>query len=131
MIGVNVPEQIYAHIAGIDMVRADGGEYFVLEDNLRTPSGVFLHAGKPQNDDAALPGSFAHHAIALVEHYPDLLLNNLRSVATKGVDNPTVVVLTPGQYNSAYFEHAFLAQQMGIELVDGNDLFVRGDTVYM
>jgi len=74
---------------------------------------------------------FSHQAIAPVDHYPDLLLSNLRSVAPKGVTNPNVVVLTPGQYNSAYFEHAFLAQQMGVELVEGNDLFVRGDTAYM
>ncbi len=77
------------------------------------------------------PELFARQAIAPVEHYPDLLLHNLRSVAQRGVSNPNVVVLTPGQFNSAYFEHAFLAQQMGVELVDGNDLFVRNDTVYM
>jgi uncharacterized circularly permuted ATP-grasp superfamily protein len=77
------------------------------------------------------PELFSRHSIAPVEHYPDLLLNNMRSVAPAGVSNPNVVVLTPGQFNSAYFEHAFLAQQMGVELVDGNDLFVRDETVFM
>ena len=135
MVGVDVPEQIYAHIAGVDLVRADNGnkrgEYFVLEDNLRTPSGVSYMLENRKMMMRLFPELFARQAIAAVDHYPDLLLNNLRSVAPKGVSDPNVVVLTPGQYNSAYFEHAFLAQQMGIELVDGNDLFVRGDTVFM
>jgi uncharacterized circularly permuted ATP-grasp superfamily protein len=77
------------------------------------------------------PELFSRQAIAPVDHYPDLLLNNLRSVAPAGNSNPTVVLLTPGQYNSAYFEHAFLAQQMGIELVEGRDLFVRDESVFM
>jgi uncharacterized circularly permuted ATP-grasp superfamily protein len=135
MVGVDVPEQIYAHIAGVDLVRADHGdklgEYFVLEDNLRTPSGVSYMLENRKMMMRLFPELFARHAIAPVEHYPDVLLNNLRSVAPAGVHNPNVVVLTPGQFNSAYFEHAFLAQQMGVELVDGNDLVVRGDTVYM
>ena len=135
MVGVAVPEQIYAHIAGIDLVRADNGsqgaDYYVLEDNLRTPSGVSYMLEGRKMMMRLFPELFARQAIAPVDHYPDLLLNNLRSVAPRGVDNPTVVVLTPGQYNSAYFEHAFLAQQMGIELVDGNDMFVRGDAVFM
>ncbi|MCX7163998.1 MAG: circularly permuted type 2 ATP-grasp protein [Betaproteobacteria bacterium] len=131
MVGVEVPEQIYAHIAGVDLVRAGEGEYYVLEDNLRTPSGVSYMLEDRKMMMRLFPELFAHQAIAPVEHYPDLLLNNLRSVAPHGVVNPNVVVLTPGQFNSAYFEHAFLAQQMGIELVDGNDLFVRNDTVFM
>jgi len=131
MIGVDVPEQIYAHIAGVDLVRAGEGEYFVLEDNLRTPSGVSYMLEDRKMMMRLFPDLFARQAIAPVEHYPDLLLNNLRSVAPANVSNPNVVVLTPGQYNSAYFEHAFLAQQMGVELVDGLDLFVRGDIVYM
>ncbi len=135
MVGVDVPEQIYAHIAGIDLVRADNGqqgaEYYVLEDNLRTPSGVSYMLEGRKMMMRLFPELFARQAIAPVDHYPDLLLNNLRSVAPPGVDNPTVVVLTPGQFNSAYFEHAFLAQQMGIELVDGNDMFVRNDVVFM
>ncbi len=131
MMGVDVPEQIYSHIAGIDLVRAGQGEYYVLEDNLRTPSGVSYMLEDRKMMMRLFPDLFSRQAIAPVEHYPDLLLNNLRSVAPKGVLNPNVVVLTPGQFNSAYFEHAFLAQQMGIELVDGNDLFVRDETVYM
>jgi uncharacterized circularly permuted ATP-grasp superfamily protein len=135
MVGVEVPERIYAHIAGIDLVRADNGdksgEYYVLEDNLRTPSGVSYMLEDRKMMMRLFPELFARQMIAAVEHYPDLLLNNLRSVAPAGIANPNVVVLTPGQFNSAYFEHAFLAQQMGIELVDGNDLFVRDETVFM
>ena len=135
MVGVDVPEQIYAHIAGVDLVRADNGdkrgEYYVLEDNLRTPSGVSYMLENRKMMMRLFPDLFARHTIAPGEHYPDLLLNNLRSVAPAGITNPNVVVLTPGQFNSAYFEHAFLAQQMGVELVDGNDLFVRDETVFM
>jgi uncharacterized circularly permuted ATP-grasp superfamily protein len=131
MVGVAVPEQIYAHIAGVDLVRAGEGEYYVLEDNLRTPSGVSYMLEDRKMMMRLFPELFARQRVAAVEHYPDLLLNNLRSVAPAGVIDPNVVVLTPGQFNSAYFEHAFLAQQMGIELVDGNDLFVRADTVFM
>jgi uncharacterized circularly permuted ATP-grasp superfamily protein len=131
MIGVDVPEQIYAHIAGIDLVRAGDGEYFVLEDNLRTPSGVSYMLENRKMMMRLFPELFARQAIAPVEHYPDLLLENLRAVAPAGMAEPNVVLLTPGQFNSAYFEHAFLAQQMGIELVEGNDLFVRDYTVYM
>ncbi|ADL54124.1 circularly permuted type 2 ATP-grasp protein [Gallionella capsiferriformans] len=135
MVGVDVPENIYAHIAGVDLVRADHGsqlgEYYVLEDNLRTPSGVSYMLENRKMMMRLFPDLFSGQKIAPVEHYPDLLLNNLRSVAPEGVTNPNVVVLTPGQYNSAYFEHAFLAQQMGVELVDGNDLFVKNETVYM
>ncbi|QKE42388.1 MAG: circularly permuted type 2 ATP-grasp protein [Ferrovum myxofaciens] len=135
MVGVDVPEQIYAHIAGIDLVRADTGnqtgEYFVLEDNLRTPSGVSYMLENRKMVMRLFPDLFVRQKIAPVEHYPDLLLSNLRSVAPAGIADPTVVILTPGQYNSAYFEHAFLAQQMGIELVDGYDLFVKNKTVFM
>lgn len=135
MMGVDVPENIYAHIAGVDLVRADTGnsrgEYFVLEDNLRTPSGVSYMLENRKMMMRLFPDLFTCQKIAPVEHYPDLLLNNLRSVAPSGITDPNVVILTPGQYNSAYFEHAFLAQQMGIELVDGNDLFVKNETVFM
>jgi len=131
MVGIDVAGGIYAHVAGIDLVRAGAGEYYVLEDNLRTPSGVSYMLENRKMMMRLVPELFARQSIAPVEHYPDMLLDNLRSVAPNGVENPTVVVLTPGQYNSAYFEHAFLAQQMGIELVEGADLFVRDDTVYM
>ena len=133
--GSDVPGQTYCHIAGIDLVRADlgdkSGEYYVLEDNLRTPSGVSYMLEDRKMMMRLFPDLFARMAVAPVEHYPDLLLDNLRSVAPAGVLNPNVVLLTPGQFNSAYFEHAFLAQQMGIELVEGNDLFVRDNTVFM
>ena len=135
MAGVDVPGQTYSHIAGIDLVRADhgdkSGEYYVLEDNLRTPSGVSYMLEDRKMMMRLFPELFARMSIAPVEHYPDLLLDNLRSVAQQGVTNPNVVLLTPGQFNSAYFEHAFLAQQMGIELVEGNDLFVRDNFVFM
>ena len=131
MQGIGVPGGIYAHIAGVDLVRAGQGEYFVLEDNLRTPSGVSYMLENRKMMMRLVPELFAQELIAPVEHYPDLLLDMLRSVAPHGVHNPTVVLLTPGQFNSAYFEHAFLAQQMGVELVEGADLFVKDDVVYM
>jgi uncharacterized circularly permuted ATP-grasp superfamily protein len=131
MVGVDVAEQIYAHIAGIDLVRVGEGEYYVLEDNLRTPSGVSYMLENRKMMMRLFPELFARQVIAPVEHYPDLLLENLRAAAPAGVPEPSVVLLTPGQFNSAYFEHAFLAQQMGIELVEGNDLFVRDNTVFM
>ena len=131
MRGIDVPGGIYAHIAGVDLVRAGQGEYYVLEDNLRTPSGVSYMLENRKMMMRLVPELFAEQSIAPVEHYPDLLLDMLRSVAPHGVHNPVVVLLTPGQFNSAYFEHAFLAQQMGIELVEGADLFVKDDVVYM
>ena len=131
MQGVKVPSDIYAHIAGVDIVRAGEGEFYVLEDNLRVPSGVSYMLENRKMMMRLFPGLFARNRVAPVEHYPDLLLDNLRSAAPQGVDDPTVVVLTPGMYNSAYFEHAFLAQQMGVSLVQGQDLYVDDDTVYM
>jgi uncharacterized circularly permuted ATP-grasp superfamily protein len=131
MKGIDVPGGIYAHIAGIDIVRADGGEYLVLEDNLRVPSGVSYMLENRRMMMRLFPDLFTCNRVAPVEHYPDLLLENLRSVAPIGVDDPTVVLLTPGMHNSAYFEHAFLAQQMGVELVEGQDLFVQDSGLYM
>ena len=131
MQGMNVPGGIYAHIAGVDVVRAGDGEYYVLEDNLRVPSGVSYMLENRKMMMRLFPELFATQSIRPVQHYPDLLLENLRAVAPDGGDKPTVAVLTPGPYNSAYFEHSFLAQQMGVELVEGQDLFVRDDTVYM
>jgi uncharacterized circularly permuted ATP-grasp superfamily protein len=135
MMGLNVPGGIYSVIAGIDIVRAcnpDGsGTYYVLEDNLRVPSGVSYMLENRKMMMRLFPELFAEHRVAPVAHYPDLLLDTLRAVAPAGVNEPTAVVLTPGMYNSAYFEHAFLAQQMGIELVEGQDLFVKEDFVYM
>ena len=135
MVGVDVPGGVYAHIAGIDIVRAaqpDGsGTYFVLEDNLRVPSGVSYMLENRKMMMRLFPELFALQGVAPVAHYPDLLLETLRSMAPSAADEPTVVVLTPGMYNSAYFEHAFLAQQMGVELVEGQDLFTRDNFVYM
>ena len=131
MMGVDVPSGIYAHIAGVDIVRAGAGESYVLEDNLRVPSGVSYMIEDRKMMMRLFPELFSRHMIAPVQHYPDMLLENLRTVAPKGVTNPTVVLLTPGAYNSAYFEHTFLAQQMGIELVEGRDLFVKDETVFM
>ncbi|HSN45903.1 MAG TPA: circularly permuted type 2 ATP-grasp protein [Casimicrobiaceae bacterium] len=131
MIGMDVPGGIYAHIAGVDVVRAGAGEYYVLEDNLRVPSGVSYMLENRKMMMRLFPELFATQAIRPVQHYPDLLLENLRTVAPAGEEMPTVAVLTPGAYNSAYYEHAFLAQQMGVELVEGPDLFVQNDTVFM
>jgi uncharacterized circularly permuted ATP-grasp superfamily protein len=131
MRGVDVASDIYTHIAGIDIVRAGRGEYYVLEDNLRVPSGVSYMLEDRKMMMRLFPELFAKNRVAPVAHYPDLLLENLRSVAPQGVADPTVVLLTPGMYNSAYFEHAFLAQQMGIELVEGQDLFVQDSAVFM
>jgi uncharacterized circularly permuted ATP-grasp superfamily protein len=135
MVGVNVPNQIYSHISGIDIVRAPdaqgNGEYYVLEDNLRVPSGVSYMLEDRKMMMRLFPDLFSQHRVAPVAHYPDLLLETLRASSPATTAEPTVVVLTPGMYNSAYFEHAFLAQQMGIELVEGQDLFVKDQFVYM
>ncbi|OZI32567.1 hypothetical protein CAL29_29545 [Bordetella genomosp. 10] len=128
---VDVAENIYCNVAGIDVVRAGQGEFYVLEDNLRVPSGVSYMLENRKMSMRLLPDAFGRINVKPVAHYPDLLLDNLREVAPGNIDDPTVVVLTPGQYNSAYFEHAFLAQQMGVELVEGRDLFVEQNTVYM
>ena len=137
MQGLQVPGGIYAHIAGIDIVRAPNaqgvGEYYVLEDNLRVPSGVSYMLENRKMMMRLFPDLFTTHAVEPVAHYPDLLLNTLRASAppAAAAATATVVVLTPGMYNSAYFEHAFLAQQMGVELVEGQDLVVRDKVVYM
>ncbi|KGI78431.1 circularly permuted type 2 ATP-grasp protein [Oleiagrimonas soli] len=131
MQGIDLPNEVYAHIAGIDIVRAGQGEYYVLEDNLRVPSGVSYMLENRKMMMRLFPELFATQSVAPVEHYPALLLETLQSVGPEGLDEPVVAVLTPGSFNSAYFEHAFLAQQMGVELVEGQDLFVRDDTVYM
>ncbi len=130
MFGVNLPNQIYAHIAGVDLVRTSESEFYVLEDNLRTPSGVSYMLEDRKMMMRLFPDLFKQYPVAPVEHYPHVLLENLRSVAPTGMQEPVVVLLTAGAFNSAYFEHAFLAQQMGIELVEGQDLFVRNNAVY-
>ncbi len=135
MVGVDVPNHIYSHISGIDIVRAPdsagNGEYYVLEDNLRVPSGVSYMLEDRKMMMRLFPELFSQHRVAPVAHYPDLLLETLRASSPATTAEPTVVVLTPGPANSAYFEHAFLAQQMGVELVEGQDLFVKDKFVYM
>ena len=131
MQGIEVPGDVYAHIAGVDVVRAGAGEFYVLEDNLRVPSGVSYMLEDRKVMMRLFPELFARYRVEPVQHYPDILLDNLRSVAPPGVREPTVALLTPGSHNSAYFEHAFLAQQMGIELVEGQDLVVRDGFVFM
>ena len=135
MMGVDVPGNIYSHVSGIDIVRvpnAQGeGEYYVLEDNLRVPSGVSYMLEDRKMMMRLFPDLFSQNRVAPVAHYADLLLETLRAMAPPATAEPTVVLLTPGMYNSAYFEHAFLAQQMGIELVEGQDLFVKDNFVYM
>ena len=135
MMNVDVPGNIYSHISGIDIVRAPdakgNGEYYVLEDNLRVPSGVSYMLEDRKMMMRLFPELFSENRVAPVAHYPDLLLETLRASAPPATADPTVVVLTPGMYNSAYFEHAFLAQQMGIELVEGQDLFVKDNFCYM
>jgi uncharacterized circularly permuted ATP-grasp superfamily protein len=129
MIGTKVPRDIYAHIVGVDIVRHGDGSYYVLEDNLRVPSGVSYMLSNRKMMMRLFPDLFRRYHVRPVEHYPALLLQTLRAAAE--TDSPTVVLLTPGRFNSAYFEHAFLAQQMGVELVEGQDLFVKDACVFM
>ena len=129
MQGLDLHRDIYAHIAGVDLVRDGDGSYYVLEDNLRTPSGVSYMLEDRKMMMRLFPELFSAQRVAPVDHYPNLLLDALKS--SSPLDNPTVVVLTPGRFNSAYFEHAFLAREIGVELVEGADLFVRDDKVYM
>ena len=134
MIGVEVPGRIYTHIAGIDVVRVSADQFYVLEDNVRTPSGVSYMLENREAMMRLFPELFARNRVQPVGHYPDELLKSLRSLPPHSAadkDEPTVVVMTPGAYNSAYFEHVFLAEQMGVELVEGQDMFVEDDKVYM
>jgi uncharacterized circularly permuted ATP-grasp superfamily protein len=132
MVGVQPSAGVYIHIAGIDVVRLGPDSFCVLEDNARTPSGVSYMLGGRALSRRLLPELFATHRVLPVEHYANELLSGLRSVAPPGAGRePTVALLTPGVYNSAYYEHSFLSDQMGIELVEGRDLFVRDETVFM
>jgi uncharacterized circularly permuted ATP-grasp superfamily protein len=129
--GLPAPHGIRCLIAGIDLVRDHKGDFLVLEDNLRTPSGVSYVLANREVMKRVLPSLFGGYPVRPVEGYCHQLLENLRWLAPKGVDDPTVVLLTPGIHNSAYFEHLYLAQQMGIELVEGTDLVVDLDRVFM
>jgi len=132
MNGQKVPHDIYVHIAGIDIVRVDSDTFYVLEDNARTPSGVSYMLENREIMLRLFPELFSRHRVAPVENYPDELLATLKSVApTTSSADPTVVLLTPGVYNSAYYEHSFLADKLGVELVEGRDLLVKGEVVYM
>lgn len=132
MVGFDPPRNIYAHIIGTDIVRTGENEFFVLEDNLRTPSGVSYMLENREAMMHLFPELFSQHRVRPVSHYPDLLRQTLESVAPPACrSDPVIAVLTPGIYNSAYFEHAFLADQMGVELVQGSDLFIENGTLYM
>lgn len=129
--GINVPFEIYVHIAGIDLIRDSDGTYYVLEDNLRTPSGVSYMLENREVTKRLFPDLFAENRVKRVAHYPILLHKNLMSLAPRAVSNPNIVLLTPGIFNSAYYEHTFLARSMGIELVEGRDLVVNDHKVFM
>ncbi|MGH7764627.1 MAG: circularly permuted type 2 ATP-grasp protein [Candidatus Dormibacteraceae bacterium] len=129
--GLPVPHGIHCHIAGIDLVMNEQGEFFVLEDNLRTPSGVSYVLANRHVMKSVLPDFFAGYPVRPVEGYVHELLRLLRWLAPESIDDPTVVLLTPGVNNSAYYEHLYLAKQMGIELVEGTDLVVDQDQVFM
>jgi uncharacterized circularly permuted ATP-grasp superfamily protein len=130
-VNFNVPRDIYIHICGTDLIRDHEGNYLVLEDNGRCPSGVSYVLENRRALKRAFPAMFESIGVRPVDIYPQELLKTLRHIAPAGVADPTVVLLTPGSYNSAYFEHTYLARQMGIEIVEGRDLFVRDQHVYM
>ena len=130
-VGFNVPKDIYIHICGTDLIRDKDGNYLVLEDNGRCPSGVSYVLENRRAMKRAFPGMFEGIGVRPVENYSQELLKSLRYIAPAGVADPTVVLLTPGAYNSAYFEHTYLARQMGIEIVEGRDLFVKDSRVFM
>ncbi len=131
MFNVNVPRNIYIHICGSDLIRAKDGQYFVLEDNGRTPSGVSYVLENRSVMKRVFPALFGAYKVRAIEDYPYNLLQALKYVAPNRAEEPTIGVLTPGVYNSAYFEHSFLARQMGVELVEGQDLIVDNAHVYM
>ena len=131
MISVDVPYNIYTQIAGVDLIRAENGDFYVLEDNLRTPSGVSYMLENRNISNRIFPNQLRNNRVQLVRDYPDLLLRNLLELSNLQTSKPVVVLLTPGIYNSAYFEHSTLAKMMGIELVEGRDLVVDNLKVYM
>src|SRR6202167_2575362 len=132
MIGLEVPRGIHTHICGIDLVRdSKTGEFYVLEDNVRTPSGISYVLENRLVMTRTFPDAFQDYEVLPVNHYPAELSRILRSLSPRGEADAQIVLLTPGIHNSAYFEHSFLAQQMGIELVEGRDLIVDGGIVYM
>lgn len=132
VVGIKPPGGVYSHIVGVDLVRTGPDQFYVLEDNCRTPSGVSYMLENREIMMRMFPQLFKENRIAPIEDYPSLLRKTLASVAPEGMrDEPTAVILTPGHFNSAYYEHSFLADMMGIDLVEGQDLFVEGDYVWM
>lgn len=129
--GIKVAHDIFVHIAGIDLIRGADGQFYVLEDNLRTPSGVSYMLENREVTKRLFPDLLSHNKVRMVSNYPLLLHQNLISMATRQIAQPVVVLLTPGIFNSAYYEHTFLARQMGIPLVEGRDLMVDNHKVYM
>ncbi len=128
---IKVPHDIYVHISGIDLIRGADGTFYILEDNLRTPSGVSYMLENREVTKRLFPELLANANTRMVGNYPLLLHNNLMALSPRQISNPTVVLLTPGIYNSAYYEHTFLARQMGIELVEGRDLLIENHKVFM
>jgi uncharacterized circularly permuted ATP-grasp superfamily protein len=131
MRGLQVPRNVYVAVAGTDLLRLPSGEFVVLEDNLRVPSGVSYMLNNRRVLKRTLPHLFRSYGVRPIENYTQALLGTLRSLAPEGRPEPSIVLLTPGVYNSAYFEHTYLARQMGIELVEGRDLVVHDNVVYM
>lgn len=131
MIGVDVAKDIYVHICGTDLIRDGDGRYLVLEDNGRCPSGVSYLLENREAMKRAFPRLYREYGVRTVDHYPDLLLKTLRHLSPRPGMDPVCVLLTPGVYNSAYFEHTFLARKMGIEIVEGRDLIVKDGYVFM
>jgi len=131
MRGVAVPKNTYVSVMGTDLVRLPDGRFVVLEDNLRVPSGVSYMLTSRQVMKRIFPELFRNAGVRSIDHYPEALLTTLRSLSPEGRHEPNIVLLTPGVYNSAYFEHTYLARQMGIELVEGRDLVVHDNIVYM
>lgn len=129
--GIKLPHNIHVHIAGIDLIRGAKGEFYVLEDNLRCPSGVSYMLENREITKRIFPEMFTSNEVSMVANYPMILHNILVSLSPRSISNPNVVLLTPGIYNSAYYEHTFLARQMGIPLVEGRDLIVNNCKVYM
>src|SRR5690348_4003969 len=131
MRGVKVPRDVYVSVCGTDLIRLPSGEFVVLEDNLRVPSGVSYMLTSRKAMKQIFPTLFRKCGVRPIEQYSQALLSTLRSLAPEGRSSPTIVLLTPGVYNSAYFEHTYLARQMGIEVVEGRDLVVHDNLVYM
>ena len=131
MRGLQVPRNVYIAVAGTDLLRMQNGEFVVLEDNLRVPSGVSYMLTNRRIMKRTFPQLFRAYGVRPIEHYTQALLSTLKSIAPEGRPEPSIVLLTPGVYNSAYFEHTYLARQMGIELVEGRDLVIHDNIVYM